>query len=120
MTIAYTPRESQAVTIPSGSSVSNSISAVDTALVGFITPAAWDAAALSIEVSPDDTNWYSPKDSQGSSVGYLAAPLTGTAYSTDAAALLPWRYLRFRSGTSAAPVNQTANRVLTAIKRVLA
>lgn len=120
MTIVYTPRESQVVTIPANGSVSNSISAVDTALVGFITPAAWDAAALSIEVSMDEVSWFSPKDSQGLSVGYLASPLTATAYSVDAAALLPWRYLRFRSGTSAAPVNQTAARAIAAVKRVLA
>lgn len=42
----------------------------------------------------------------------------GAAYSVSVVNMLPYRYIRFRSGTAASPVNQGADRVFTAMARL--
>lgn len=118
--LAETPRLSATVAILSGESVSEVINLSDTALLGFVTPTAWTAAALNIEVSDDNVNWSSAYDAYGSQSGSIASLVVASRYAVDMTALLPWQYVRFRSGTSATPVVQGADRVFTVIARVLA
>ena len=113
-------RASQIATIASGGSVSGSIDLMGAAMIGFVTPAAWTSAALTIEVSDDNVNWSSAYDAYGAQVGLIASPVVATRYAVDVTALLPWRFVRFRSGTSASPVVQGADRAFTVIARVLA
>ena len=113
-------RNTRNIIIANGASVSNAINLTDTNLLGFITPAAWTTAALSIEVSLDGSTWFSPYDYTGAATGYLASPAVASAYAVDFSALLPWKQARFRSGTSAAPVNQGAERVFSVVMRELA
>lgn len=108
-------------TIASGESVTAAIDLGNTSLVGFVAPAAWTTAALNIGVSVDGTNWATAAlDSFGSAVSSWSSVTAGAAYSVDPAAMLPWRYIRFRSGTQASPVNQSAARTFTVITRPLA
>lgn len=115
-------RASSTASIANGASVSGSIDLTMTALLGFIVPAAWTAAALNIEVSADNATWATAGvfDGNSSTVSSWSALTAGAAYAVDAAAMLPWRYARLRSGTAAAPVNQGAQRDFTIITRALA
>lgn len=107
--------------ISNGTSVSNVMDLYETALVGFVAPAAWTAAGLTIEASPDGTVWSVLLfDQFASSVGYWAALVAGAGYSVDPVAMLPWRYIRLRSGTNAAPVAQGADRTFVMLSRPLA
>lgn len=116
----YTPREKQIVTIPNGASVSGTIDLTDTSLLGFVSPDAWTTAALNLEVSDDNSSWSSAYDAYGSQVGSVATLSVASRYAVDMSALLPWRFVRFRSGTAVSPVAQGAERSFKVIKRVLA
>jgi len=114
-------RKTMQATISSGTSVSNAIDPVDSALLGFIMPAAWTTAALNLEVSMDNTNWATViYDKVGTAVSSWATPVAGAAYAVDAMSMLPWRFVRFRSGTSGSPVTQGADRLITTVMRPLA
>ena len=108
-------------TIASGASVSGSLEAMDSALIGFVMPAVWNTAALNIEVSMDNATWATVVyDDNGLAVSSWATPVAAAAYAVDALSMLPWRYVRFRSGTSGSPANQGADRLITAVMRPLA
>lgn len=115
-------RSTTTATITSGTSVSGTVDLTSTSLLGFIAPAAWTTAALNIEVSTDNSTWVTAGilDGFGSNVSRWSAVTAGAAYSIDVVNMLPYRYIRFRSGTSASPVNQGADRVFTVITRPLA
>jgi hypothetical protein len=114
-------RATASATIANGASVSGAIDLLNTALVGFIAPAAWTAAAMQIEVSPDNSAWATVvNDQYGSATGTYSAITAGAAYAVDAVGLLPYRYVRLRSGSAASPVNQGADRAFTLITRPLA
>lgn len=114
-------RTVQTATIANGASVSGTIDLMRTAIVGFVAPAAWTTAALNLEVSTDGSSWSSAVyDAYGSPTGSLSALVAGAAYAVDMVSLLPFRYVRLRSGTSASPVNQAAQRDFKVVTRALA
>ena len=113
-------RSTRVLTINNGASVSNTLDLTETNLLGFITPAAWTTAALTLEVSPDGVTFYPAYDYTGSQTGYFSAPAVSAGYAVDLSSLMPWRYVRLRSGTSATPVTQAAARTFIAITRALA
>lgn len=115
-------RSTTTATIANGASVSGTVDLTDTSLLGFIAPAAWTTAELNIEVSVDNTNWVTAGvlDGSGSNVSRWSAVTAGAAYSVDVVNMLPYRFVRFRSGTAASPVNQGADRAFTVITRPLA
>ena len=122
LTVIGMARAATTLTIPAAASVSEALPLDTRSLLGFITPAAWTSAALSIEVSPDGVTWLPAYDSYSAQVGvYSSIPTAASAaYAVDVSALLPWEWVRFRSGTSAAPINQAANRVFQVVTRELA
>lgn len=84
-------------------------------------PAAWTAAALTIEVSADDSTYTGlAYDDLGSQCNTIASPVAGSAYALSLSGMLPYRYIRVRSGTTASPVNQGAARTVTVVTRPLA
>jgi hypothetical protein len=104
--------------IASGTSVSQSIDLSFHVLVGFVTPAAWTTAAIDLEVSIDGTTWFTNMyDSLGVATGIYLSPVVSSGYAVDALALIPYNFVRFRSGTSASPVNQAAARTISVITR---
>jgi len=108
-------------TIPSGASVSNTIDCNSRSVLGFVAPAAWTSAALNIEASVDGTSWVTViYDSVGAAIGSWSSLTAGAGYSVDLNGLLPWQFIRLRSGTSTVPVNQGAARAFTIIQRPLA
>jgi len=118
---ALAARTSQTATIANGESVSAPIDLANTALLGLIMPAAWTAAALTVEVSVDDSTWTGlAYDDLGTQCNVIASPVASSAYALNMVGLLPYRYVRLRSGTTATPVNQGAERIVTVVTRPLA
>ncbi len=109
------------VSIANGESVSAAVDLEERSLLALIMPAAWTAAALTVEVSHDGTTWIGiVYDSLGVQANVIASPAVSTAYTLDALGLLPYRYMRLRSGTTASAVNQLGARSITAITPPLA
>ena len=119
-TVSSADRVIQNATIAINTSVSDALDMDKNSLLGFIMPSAWTTAGITIEVSTDNSNWFPARDAYGSTVGYIASPVVSNAYAVDVQSLLPWRYIRFRSGTTNSPVVQTAARTIPIVKRVLA
>lgn len=115
------PRATVNATIANGTSESGTVDLFGTSILGFIAPAAWTAAALNIETSVDGTNWVTAGlfDSAGAAVSSWSSITAGAGYSVDPVAMLAWRYIRLRSGTTGTPVNQGADRVFTIVTRPL-
>jgi len=114
-------RATQSATIASGASVSAAIDLLSTALIDILMPDVWGAAALTIEVSANNSKWYSlVYDENGLQINSWPSPVQGAAYTVAALGMLGFRYIRLRSGTGAVPVNQGADRVFTLITRPLA
>lgn len=99
------------VTIPSGQSLSAAIDLAGHILSRIEFPGAWTAAALTFQVSSDGVTWRDLYDEAGevsfSSAGANHAIQLGGSYGW-------WtiRYLKIRSGTSAVPVAQAADRII--------
>jgi len=100
-------------TIANGASLSNAVNLGTSDLISIIMPAAWTAAALTYQFSVDGTNFYDAY----SGTAELTATSTGASrmISINAATYDAARYIKIRSGTSATPVNQAADRTLTLI-----
>ena len=102
------------VTIAISTSLSPAFAAGDGALVGIIMPAAWTAAALTFQGSQDGVNFFNIYDAgterQIATDASRALSLTHTDW-------LAFPFLKIRSGTSGAAVNQLATRNLTIIRR---
>lgn len=107
------------VTIPNGGALSNGVSLGEKTLIGIIVSAAWTAAGLTFQASEDGgITWLDLTDSTGTAVTIAAAGIiAGGRVSLDPTPFIGVDTIRLRSGTSAAPVNQGAARVLTVIAR---
>lgn len=95
-------------TIASGTALSESRFLNGDTLDRILMPAGWDAADITVQVSHDGQAWYELTDAAGNAVALTVA--------ASRAVQLGWAgitHIRFRSGTSGVPVNQTADRVLT-------
>ena len=111
----------QNVTIASGANITDALNVGNGRLVGIAMPAAWDTAAITFQASADGSTYYDLYDSDGSEVTISSSAAAASRYLAFTSAMLPvfagLRYLKIRSGTSATPVNQTADRILTLVKR---
>ncbi len=108
------------VTIAAGSSLSSSARVDEGTVVAIVMPSAWDAANITFQASQDGTNWLNVHNEAGDEVTATAAAgryIVLMADAADQVVLSSMRYLRLRSGTSALPVNQTAERVITLVIR---
>ncbi|QOZ76723.1 hypothetical protein XH83_15440 [Bradyrhizobium sp. CCBAU 53351] len=100
---------SAAATIANGQSLSAPIDLANHALASIEFPSAWTAAVITFQVSSDGVTYRDLWDENGE-VSFQAA-------ANRAIRLASWgwfaiRYLKIRSGTSAAPVAQAADRVV--------
>lgn len=110
------------VTIPNGTAITGEIDLRTWRLLGIKFPAAWTAADITFQVSEKPTaeggvyaEVFNTDDSgTGAALVWDAA---ASIYSLPdwAAAALQHCMLKVRSGTSGAPVNQGADRILTLI-----
>lgn len=102
--------DNAAATIAISTALSAAVDLVGTTLAGYYMPAAWTAASITLQASVDGTNFINVYDSSGNEEVHTVtvdryiklAPATTAGY----------RYVKFRSGTSATPVNQAAERII--------
>lgn len=120
MTVPVAQRvDAQTVTILSGASLSDAINLGGRAPVAILMPASWSAASLTFQASYDGTTYqdvYAP-GSDGTQAEVTHATAASRHVTIDANAFAGARFFKVRSGTSAAAVNQGANRVLTVVTR---
>jgi len=100
-------------TIANGASLSGIVDLGSNDLVGIIMPSAWTAASLTFQFSIDGTNFYDAYSATAELSSTAAA--ASRMISINAANYDMGRYIKIRSGTSATPVNQAADRILTLI-----
>lgn len=105
------------VTISNGTSLSVPVPLGDSPLTGIAMPAAWDAAGLSFQVSADGGATWGEMQSISAVVSVTAA--AGQYIAIDPTLWRGINMIKVRSGTAAAPVNQTADRVLTLVTKRL-
>lgn len=85
-------------------------------LVGVAMPAAWTAASITFQVSPDGgTTWLDLVDSSGSEVAITAS--ANQFVQIDPAVWRGINMVKVRSGTSSAPVNQGADALVGLVVR---
>ncbi|MCW5976848.1 MAG: hypothetical protein KIT09_02165 [Bryobacteraceae bacterium] len=116
--IAAEPARFIPVTIPADETLSSAVDLSERVLVGIAMPAAWDAADLTLQMSPDGgATWLDVLNAVG--VEESVAAEAGRYFHVDAAHFRGIRYIRLRSGTSASPVEQAEARTLILVVRRL-
>lgn len=103
----------QSATIASGGSLSSAIDIGNAKLVGIQMPSSWTAASLTFQASYDGLTYADLYDN-GTERAYTVS--SSRFLALNVADWLGVRWLKIRSGTSAAPTNQGADR---SIKLVL-
>ena len=73
-------------------------------------PAAWDAANLTFQSSGDGVNYFNAYDELGAEVTVIAS--TSRRIRLDPTQWAGIQYIKVRSGTAGAAVNQTVQRTL--------
>ena len=106
----------RSITIAAGASQSDAFDTEGTILAGIVMPSAWTAADLTLLASTHQSGTFVPVfDDEGIEVQLTVAASRAIGVSCAAMKLAPFRYMRVRSGTSATPVTQAAERVLQLI-----
>lgn len=107
-----------AATIASGTSLSAEVNVDRLTIVGIQMPAGWDAAGIAFQAliresgNPAVPVYGSVQDQAGTAVGITSPALDTYVAVAPTIALRGLGRIKVRSGTNAAPVNQTATRVL--------
>lgn len=108
------------VTIANGASLSGAIDLGDYTLVGLITDSAWDTNTMSFAVSDAIGGTYVPLHSLTSGAEVVTGSIVASKwFAADPADFAGVQYLKVRSGTSAAAVNQSGATVITLICRAV-
>lgn len=106
---------SVSATIANAGSLSPAV-AVHGALVGIIMPAAWTAANLTFQAGMTSGGPFYDVYDDGTERAILSANIvTGRMVALNLGLWLPVNYIKLRSGTSAVPVPQGADRVFTLV-----
>jgi hypothetical protein len=104
------------VTIANGAALSGaSADLAGGALVAIIPDSAWDTNAVTFQASLDGTNWFNLYN--GGTEYSLAGVVASAFCAVDPDLFLGARYVKVRSGTGAAAVNQTGAVVVTLVAR---
>jgi hypothetical protein len=102
----------QTATIANGASLSDVVEVGEGVVVGFLVPT-FTAAVLTFQGSDDGVTFKDLKDAAAAEV--QVASSTGDIHVAAPAALNSAAFIKVRSGTSAAPVNQGAQRLIKVI-----
>ena len=100
------------VTISSGQSLSPAINTGGGLLVGIQMPASWTSADLTFQGSFDGTTYTNLYDSLGTEITAAAAASRGIS-ALNSSVFAAFNFVKIRSGTSGAAVNQAADRIIT-------
>lgn len=106
------------VTIANGASLSDAEDLGGFTLVGVITDSAWDTNSMSFLSATTLDGTYLPVKSLTTGSEFTAPGIAASGwYGADPADFASVRYLKVRSGTSAAAVNQSGDTVVTLVLR---
>ena len=106
------------VTIATGTALSGAVSLGAKVLSAIIIPSAWTAAALTFQASENGTTWYDLYDDGGTEVSIVSGAVAASRrISLDPSAFASVSFVKVRSGVTATPVAQAADRVLTLVTR---
>jgi hypothetical protein len=108
------------VTIPNGAAgLSTEYDLGGAELMAILMPATWVAANITFQASNQfGGTYYDLYDDAGSEVVVTAAQQRCISCDSVAMKLAPLRWIKIRSGTTAVPVNQTADRYITLLTKV--
>lgn len=109
------PRFFKTATIAAGTALSDAVDLTGVVVSGIYMSGAWTTATLSFQASPDGNTWYEIYEAGSSE--YSASAAASTLIPLDVPTMWSVRYLKVRSGSSASPTNQAAERVLTLVVR---
>jgi hypothetical protein len=105
-------------TIPTGAlGLSAAIDLAGKTLLGYIMPATWVAAGLTFQTSPDGVSYNDIYDNTGTEISHVVA--ASRFVRVNPADWVGVRFLKVRSGTGAAPVNQTASRDIILVTKAV-
>jgi len=102
-------------TIANGQSLSGAIAIGNDVLVGLVMPAVWTAADLTLDSSADGATYNNVYDRYGTEYTLLVDASRFIPLNPVDFAAMP--YLKIRSGTAGAPVNQGGDRIITLVTR---
>jgi hypothetical protein len=103
------------VTIANGASLSGAMDLGERTLVGIVMPSAWTAASLTFQVSVDGTTYGNLYSAGGTEESATVGVSQVIRLASDS--FLGARYVKIRSGTAGAPVNQGAARTIILITK---
>lgn len=106
---------SQTMTIANGASVSGSLQMYGQSVIRVVMPSGWTAAVITVQTSGDGSTWNDLYDRDGNEYTIQAA--AGRSIIIAPADFAGMNYIRLRSGTSSAAVNQGAQRDIVLIVR---
>jgi len=110
---------SQSATLASGASLTSAINIAGFQIVGFLTDAAWTAAAITMQASSDAANYSEALLSTGAAFELGASTSIGSSrYVAVGSGVIDTSgavQIKLRSGTSGSPVTQTASTTLTVL-----
>lgn len=101
-------------TIASGASLSDAIDIGAKELVAIVMPDAWTTAGITFQATVDNTNYLDVHDAAGDEVTVLS-PTADDYIILSFAGVKGLGKIKLRSGTSATPVNQGAEREITLV-----
>lgn len=104
-----------AATSVSVTTISAAIDLAEERLFAIQMDTAWTAAAITFQASQDGTNYFDLYDQAGEVTISSAVALASKMIVVDPSVFMGFRYLKVRSGTSAAGVTQGAGRTLQAV-----
>ncbi len=108
--------ESLTVTLSGGTSLTDAIKLGGLRVFAIAMPAVWTTANLTFQMSPDGgTTWLDIRDQNGNELTVITGASMCLLLDPSQFAALP--LLRLRSGTSATPVAQSADRQIQLILR---
>lgn len=102
--------------IPNAASLSGEVDLEGFKLVAVLMPVGWDAAALTFQAADvAGGTFLDVHDDEGAEVAATVAAARAVGLDAILPELAALRFIKIRSGTSATPVNQTAERTLTLV-----
>lgn len=106
-------------TIANGASLSGAVDLSTQCLIGLSMPSTWVTTAVITFAGSTDNVTFNPIYYQGSEFT-ISEAAASRQITIDPTALLPWRYIKIRSGTAASPVNRSQDNVITLLTKPLA
>ena len=98
-----------AARIVSGASLSTIVDTGGAKTMGVAVPSGWATADLTFQTSADGVTFQELHDDAGVAVTAKAAAGKNTTLDKIGPQIMPWRYIKIRSGTAALGVNQEGN-----------